>query len=89
MKNDLDNLINPNTEQTVKASTALTFLWVLLFGPLHHLFLGRASTAIMSIALTILTLGLAQIYYLFWCRTVARNYYLSNGFIPMSVYKKR
>ena len=88
MKNNLDNLINPNTEQTVTASTGLTWLWVLLVGPLHHLFLGRVSTTGMYLLLTILTLGLAPIYYLFWCRTVARSYYLSRGFIPMSVHKK-
>ena len=88
MTNKYDNLIHPETQERVEASTGLTWLWVILCGPFHHLFNGRISTFFLYIGLFIITLGLAGWYYLFWCRTVARNYYLNKGYVPFADYDK-
>ena len=88
MNNKYDNLIHPETKERVEASTSLTWLWVLLVGPFHHLFNGRVSTFFLYCLLFVLTVGWASLYYLFWCRTVARNYYLNKGFVPFADYEK-
>ena len=86
--NNLDKLINPETEEVIYASTGTTWLWVVLFGPFTHLFTGRISTFFIALGAIIITLGLAGIYYLFWCRTVNRNYYVTKGYVQHSMWKK-
>ena len=86
--NNLDNLINKDTGEEITASTNLTWLWVFLLGPIHHLFNGRILIALVYSLLILPTVFLVHIYFLFWCRTVNRSHYLKNGFIPMSKHEE-
>ena len=88
MSNKFDDLIHPDTQERVTASTELTWLWVALCGPFHHLFNGRVSTFFISVILLAITGGLVAVYYFFWCRTVNRNYYKSRGYVAFSDYDR-
>jgi hypothetical protein len=88
LNNKYDNLINPDTQERVEASTGASWIWVAFFGPFHHWFNGRISTGFLFLLFCTLTGGLAALYYIIWCRTVARNYYLDKGYVPFSDFEK-
>ena len=85
-----DLFVNPTTGEEVVASTDLTWLWFLLFGQLHTIFNGQCrSNRLLHMLVVFFTLGLAQLYFLFMCRTVARNYYWERGYVLKHIYDEK
>ena len=70
---------NPANGYTEKGYGALTWLWVLLFGPLYWAVKGVWSHFIAHILLSLATLGVAHFVYPFFTYSILRGHYGKKG----------
>jgi hypothetical protein len=87
-------MINPATGHAEKVTTAVSWLWALLWAPLYYAFKGIWIHAILSFVvywviaggLALFTLGAAPLLigllYAFFNKTIVRNHFLAKGWTP-------
>jgi len=74
----------------VKATGPFTWLWQLLFSPLHFAYHGIWGQAAISLAAMIFTFGLSFIVYAFIGKGIIQNHYRTSGWkeVPSDLLDK-
>ena len=79
---------NPANGHVESSSSSLSWLWVLLFGPLYWAFRGVWRHAVVHFILAPITLGLAHIAYTFFTYKILNNHYRKMGWKSVESKKK-
>tara|TARA_B100000886_G_C20161534_1_gene382276 strand:- start:201 stop:440 length:240 start_codon:yes stop_codon:yes gene_type:complete len=75
---------NPHNGYIEDSATPLSWLWVLLFGPLYWVVRGVWSHAIAHFILALFTFGIAHLIYPFFTYSILRKSYLKKGWIEVN-----
>jgi hypothetical protein len=74
---------NPQNSYIEEASSSLSWLWVLLFGPFYWIVRGIWKHAVLSFLLALFTFGISHLIYPFFTYSILKAHYLKNGWIPL------
>ena len=73
---------NPTNGYVEDSATTLSWLWVLLFGPLYWAVRGVWTHFVAHFVLAIISFGILHLVYPFFTYSILRKHYLKNGWIP-------
>lgn len=75
---------NPNNDYVESAGGSMSWLWVLLFGPIYWAVKGVWRHFVAHLFLAPITLGLAHLVYPFFVYAILKKHYLRMGWKPLS-----
>tara|TARA_B100000927_G_C16422098_1_gene451793 strand:- start:207 stop:443 length:237 start_codon:yes stop_codon:yes gene_type:complete len=70
---------NPQNNYVEKVSSPLSWLWVLLFGPIYWAIQGVWRHAVVHFVLAVITFGVLHLIYPFFTYSILRKHYLKLG----------
>lgn len=80
---------NPTNGYRETAGGVLSWLWVLLLGPLYWVVKGVWRHALLHFILVCLTAGIASLIYPFFTYAILRRHYQRRGWRKISAYEVR
>jgi hypothetical protein len=75
---------NPQNDYIEESASPLSWLWVLLLGPLYWVLRGVWTHAIAHLILALLTYGIAHLIYPFFTYYILRKSYLKRGWVKVN-----
>ena len=72
---------NPTNNHTETVYGPISWLWVLLFGPIYWAVKGIWTHAVVHLALALLTFGIVHLIYPFLTYRIIRKHYLKIGWV--------
>tara|TARA_B100000575_G_C22722193_1_gene434094 strand:+ start:64 stop:465 length:402 start_codon:yes stop_codon:yes gene_type:complete len=73
---------NPSNNITVQISSEISWLWVLLFGPIYWAIKGVWTHVVAGFCLSIVTFGISVLVYPFFTYSILRKHYINKGWEP-------
>ncbi len=73
---------NPSNNITVQISSEISWLWVLLFGPIYWAIKGVWTHVVAGFCLAIVTFGISVLVYPFFTYSILRKHYINKGWEP-------
>ena len=74
---------HPHSDYVEESATQVSWLWVLLFGPLYWVIRGVWRHAVAHFVLALVTGGIAWLVYPFFTYSILRTHYLRQGWRPL------
>ena len=80
---------NPQNDYIEDSASNLSWLWVLLFGPLYWIVRGVWRHAIAHLILALITVFIAHFIYPFFTYSILRKHYLKKGWVQVNDEEKK